>query len=265
MADDLTGRVAPAPGGRGIGLNVAPVQNRVSAQRPGGDQRPDGRAGREERPRPRARRHRRRRRTSASAKTHDRMVARDPSRHSGRSSCSSPTPGSPAATIRPPRATPAAGGTCLRGQRPRDVSPLSRRPSPMLARADGRIVIVGSGASYLPAPRQAGSVGATARAGLASAGFANTLAAEVGPEGLSSVFVISPGLVQTEMTSSTAGRDAPWTPPELAPQLIRVLASGRADRLAGRYLHAEQRRHRGTDRACRRDRGDDLNAIRVRR
>ena len=31
----------------------------------------------------------------------------------------------------------------------------------------------------------------------------------------------------------------PWTPPELAPQLVRVLASGRADALAGRYLHAE--------------------------
>ena len=35
------------------------------------------------------------------------------------------------------------------------------------------------------------------------------------------------------------GDDAPWTPPELAPRLVRVLASGRADALAGRYLHAE--------------------------
>ena len=35
------------------------------------------------------------------------------------------------------------------------------------------------------------------------------------------------------------GDDAPWTPPELAPKLVRVLASGRADALAGRYLHAE--------------------------
>ena len=33
--------------------------------------------------------------------------------------------------------------------------------------------------------------------------------------------------------------DAPWTPPELAPRLVHVLASGRADELAGRYLHAE--------------------------
>jgi hypothetical protein len=35
------------------------------------------------------------------------------------------------------------------------------------------------------------------------------------------------------------GDDAPWTPPELAPRLIRALASGRADRLSGRYIHAE--------------------------
>ena len=35
------------------------------------------------------------------------------------------------------------------------------------------------------------------------------------------------------------GDDLPWTPPELAPQLVRVLASGRADALAGRYIHAE--------------------------
>jgi NAD(P)-dependent dehydrogenase (short-subunit alcohol dehydrogenase family) len=48
-------------------------------------------------------------------------------------------------------------------------------------------------------------------------------------------------------TTSTAidgltlvGDDAPCTPPELAPRLVRILASGRADALAGRYLHAEQ-------------------------
>jgi hypothetical protein len=39
--------------------------------------------------------------------------------------------------------------------------------------------------------------------------------------------------------SSVFGDDMPWTPPELAPALVHVLASGRADALAGRYIHAE--------------------------
>jgi 3-oxoacyl-[acyl-carrier protein] reductase len=52
------------------------------------------------------------------------------------------------------------------------------------------------------------------------------------------VFTISPGLVRTELTEEL-GDNAPWTPPELAPQLVRVLASGRADALSGRYIHAE--------------------------
>jgi NAD(P)-dependent dehydrogenase (short-subunit alcohol dehydrogenase family) len=106
----------------------------------------------------------------------------------------------------------------------------------MLARGSGRIVIVGSGASYLPVTP--GPVGSHYGASKAAVGrFAECLAAEAGPRGVS-VFLISPGLVQTEMTD-VFPRDLPWTPPELAPRLIRVLASGRADRLAGRYLHAE--------------------------
>ncbi len=133
----------------------------------------------------------------------------------------------------------------------------------MLARGEGRIVIVGSGASYLPI--SGSGLGGSYAASKAAVGrFGEYLAAEVGPQGVS-VFVISPGLVQTELTSPSAGPDAPWTPPELAPQLIRVLASGRADRLAGRYLHAEH-----DDIEALIGRGDeivrdDLNAIRLRR
>jgi len=78
------------------------------------------------------------------------------------------------------------------------------------------------------------------------------------------VFVISPGLVKTEMTSGF-GDDLPWTPPELAPRLVRVLASGRADALAGRYLHAEH--DDIEDLIARADEieRDDLNAIRLQR
>ena len=56
-----------------------------------------------------------------------------------------------------------------------------------------------------------------------------------------------------------------WTPPELAPRLVRELASGRFDALAGRYIHAE---HDPVDELeARVDRilAEDLNAIRLRR
>jgi hypothetical protein len=62
-----------------------------------------------------------------------------------------------------------------------------------------------------------------------------------------------------------AGDDAPWTPSHLAPRLVRALASGRADALAGRYLHAE---HDDVDDLLARIgdiREHDLNAIRLRR
>jgi 3-oxoacyl-[acyl-carrier protein] reductase len=130
----------------------------------------------------------------------------------------------------------------------------------MLERGRGRIVITGSGAAYLP--------GSTSTAYSASKAavwrFGETLADQLRPLGLS-VFVISPGLVRTEMTEGNLPPDAPWTPPELAPRLVRVLASGRADRLAGRYIHAEH--DDIEDLIARADEieRDDLNAIRLRR
>jgi len=78
-------------------------------------------------------------------------------------------------------------------------------------------------------------------------------------------FFISPGLVRTDMTESDFPDDAPWTPPELAPRLVRVLLSGRADALSGRYLHAE---HDDVEELIRRAdeiRDGDLNSIRLRR
>jgi short-subunit dehydrogenase len=128
----------------------------------------------------------------------------------------------------------------------------------MLERRSGRIVITGSGAAYLPGIRTTAYSASKA----AVCRYGETLAAEL--DGRIPVFFFSPGLVRTEMTDSF-GDDAPWTPPELAPQLVRVLASGRADALAGRYLHAEHDDIEDLIRRADEIVAEDLNAIRLRR
>ena len=128
----------------------------------------------------------------------------------------------------------------------------------MLSRGRGRIVITGSGAAYLP-----GSPNSAYSASKAAVWrFGEVLARQL--EGRIPVFIFSPGLVQTRMTS-WAPDNAPWTPAHLAPRLVRVLASGRADALAGRYLHAEH--DDIEDLIARADevRENDLNAIRLQR
>jgi len=129
----------------------------------------------------------------------------------------------------------------------------------MLERGSGRIAITGSGAAYLPG----GNSTAYAPSKAAVCRYGEMLANELA--GRIPVFFFSPGLVQTEMTADAFGEDAPWTPPELAPELVRRLASGRYDALAGRYLHAE---HDDVDELLTRIdqiREQDLNAIRLRR
>jgi len=136
---------------------------------------------------------------------------------------------------------------CCRGVIPR-----------MLERGSGRIVITGSGAAYLPGSRA--TAYPTSKAAVCR--YGETLAREL--EGRIPVFFFSPGLVRTDLTDQL-GDDAPWTPPELAPRLVRVLASGRADALAGRYLHAE---HDAIEELIPRAdeiAANDLNAIRLRR
>jgi 3-oxoacyl-[acyl-carrier protein] reductase len=129
----------------------------------------------------------------------------------------------------------------------------------MLARGAGRIVIVGSGASYLPGASNTSYTSSKAAVGR----YAETLNNEL--VGRVPVFLISPGLVRTEMTDGMFPDDAPWTPPELAPALVRRLATGRYDALAGRYIHAE---HDDVDDLLGRIEDvqeNDLNAIRIRR
>jgi NAD(P)-dependent dehydrogenase (short-subunit alcohol dehydrogenase family) len=131
----------------------------------------------------------------------------------------------------------------------------------MIERGRGRIVNVASGAAYLSMSSMDTAYGAS-KAGLHR--FGELLAGELAPYGIA-VFSISPGLVRTAMTAPVFPDDAPWTPDEAAPTLVRKLATGRYDALAGRYLHAE---HDDVDDLLSRIdqvREDDLNAIRLRR
>jgi 3-oxoacyl-[acyl-carrier protein] reductase len=131
----------------------------------------------------------------------------------------------------------------------------------MRERGGGRIVNVASGAAYLP-----GSSSTAYSASKAAVHrFSETLALQLEPHGIP-VFSISPGLVRTEMTEGRFPDDAPWTPPELAPRLVRELATGRFDRLSGRYLHAEHDADFDElERRIPEILANDLNAIRLRR
>ena len=134
----------------------------------------------------------------------------------------------------------------------------------MAERGHGRIVNVGSGGSYLPIANPTISLGTSYGPSKAALGrFTEILAAALGQSGVR-VFLISPGLVRTSMTERM-GDSAPWTPPELAPRLVRVLASGRADALAGRYLHAEHDDVEDLIARAAEIAANDLNAVRLRR
>jgi NAD(P)-dependent dehydrogenase (short-subunit alcohol dehydrogenase family) len=129
----------------------------------------------------------------------------------------------------------------------------------MLERGSGRIVITGSGASYLPGASSTAYTSSKAAVCRYGECLANELRHRI------PVFVISPGLVRTAMTEGFFEDDAPWTPPELAPQLVRVLATGRADALAGRYIHAEHDDIEDLISRANEIVENDLNAIRLQR
>ena len=135
----------------------------------------------------------------------------------------------------------------------------------MAERGGGRIVNMGSGGSYLPVANPTISSDTAYGASKAALGrFSEVAAGVLRPLGIH-VFLISPGLVRTAMTEPNFPDDAPWTPPELAPRLVRVLAAGRADALAGRYLHAEHDDIEDLIRRADEVAANDLNAIRLRR
>jgi NAD(P)-dependent dehydrogenase (short-subunit alcohol dehydrogenase family) len=133
----------------------------------------------------------------------------------------------------------------------------------MVERGSGRIVNVGSGSAYLPVGSGGYGDSAYGPSKAAVSRYGEVLAAQLARHSVA-VFTISPGLVRTALTEQL-GDDAPWTPPELAPRLVRVLASGRADRLAGRYLHAEHDDIEALIARADEIVSDDRNAIRLRR
>lgn len=116
----------------------------------------------------------------------------------------------------------------------------------MIPRRQGRIINVASGAALAPIAR--GSAYCVSKAALAR--LTEQIAEEAGEYGVSA-FVIDPGTVRTAMADylmeSEAGRThAPWfreyvmaggdVPVELSANLIRFLASGKADTLSGRFF-----------------------------
>jgi 3-oxoacyl-[acyl-carrier protein] reductase len=129
----------------------------------------------------------------------------------------------------------------------------------MIERGRGRILNTGSGSGYLPGQRT--SAYGASKAALYRLGEA--LALQLEPYGIA-VFTFSPGLVKTDMTERFSD-EMPWTPPELAPSLVRVLASGRADKLRGRYIHAEHDDIEDLIRRADEIVEHDLNAIRLQR
>jgi NAD(P)-dependent dehydrogenase (short-subunit alcohol dehydrogenase family) len=132
----------------------------------------------------------------------------------------------------------------------------------MLERGGGRIVNVASGAAYLPTSLAGPTAYGPSKAAVHR--FSELLAQQLGPRNVF-VFSISPGLVQTAMTAGRFPDDASWTPPECAPRLVRALASGELDELAGRYLHAEHDPPDALRSRIGEIRDRDLNAIRLRR
>ena len=133
----------------------------------------------------------------------------------------------------------------------------------MVERGGGRIVNLGSGGAHLPLRPGRGGGTAYGPSKAALHRFGEVLAAQLAQHDIA-VFTISPGLVRTALTERL-GDDAPWTPPSLAPQLVRALASGRADQLTGRYIHAEHDSIEDLISRANEIVDDDLNAIRLRR
>ena len=108
----------------------------------------------------------------------------------------------------------------------------------MTKQKSGRIIDVGSLVGTYPMPAAA----PYAASKCALFRWNSCLAIAAADFGIS-VFIISPGLVATDMTADVPMFDdipaEQWTPIEKTGDLVVQLASGKADKLAGRFIHAE--------------------------
>jgi NAD(P)-dependent dehydrogenase (short-subunit alcohol dehydrogenase family) len=106
----------------------------------------------------------------------------------------------------------------------------------MVARQRGRIINIASGVGTVPSAFHSGYPVSK----VALFRLTDCLAEMTKTQGIS-VFAISPGLVRTAMTQDLPiWKDVPdsdWVPVERAGELCVFLATGKADRLSGRYLH----------------------------
>jgi 3-oxoacyl-[acyl-carrier protein] reductase len=105
----------------------------------------------------------------------------------------------------------------------------------MLARGDGRVLNLNSGAGHRAMTSYTGyaiSKGALAR-------FTTQLDAQYRDRGIR-VLDLAPGHVQTEMTASMPMHDGrtEWTPVEAVAELVRAFGDGELDVLSGRFVRA---------------------------
>jgi 3-oxoacyl-[acyl-carrier protein] reductase len=114
----------------------------------------------------------------------------------------------------------------------------------MVARGSGRLVLMSSGIGNVPGPwdtQYAASKAAVTRIG-------ESLERELSGSGVH-CFVVSPGMVRTDMTDWTPDRlrwmpqladvpDSAWTPVERLLDLVDAIAAGDVDDPAGRFVHA---------------------------
>jgi 3-oxoacyl-[acyl-carrier protein] reductase len=109
----------------------------------------------------------------------------------------------------------------------------------MIARRSGRIINVSSGLGTSPSSIY--SSYSVSKAALFR--LTDCLAEMTRKDGVS-VFAISPGLVRTasalDLPIYKDVPDSDWVPVERAAELCVFLATGKADRLSGRYLHASK-------------------------
>ena len=106
----------------------------------------------------------------------------------------------------------------------------------MTKQGSGRIIDIGSLIGATPNPTS--SAYAVSKVSLFR--MSTCFAAAAKDFGVS-IFTVSPGLVATDLTSQPKFSDIPsanWTPIENCQAVVLALASGKADKLTGRFIHA---------------------------